>query len=166
MKKETAIKKTQVGTNLRTFSTKNLVVKKDGTAEMSIYAGNGELTKECITQQMAKIKQAFPNLTPQFLSILLDRILENETMTDRKLTDAVNNVIDTFEYPNPTVAKFLNYDKKVELLTYDKVVAMAQPKSNIFDTYKAIDVGLSMPMYAYISDIEQYNLKLWKTKKS
>ena len=38
--------------------------------------------------------------------------------------DAVNNVIDTCEYPTPVIGKFLSYDKKKQLFTYAQFAEM------------------------------------------
>lgn len=71
-------------------------------------------------EQMARLRKAFPQLPAGFFEILLDRV-EGTGFTDKRLTDAVNNLIDNFNYPNPTIANIIGFDKRVKLLTYSQL---------------------------------------------
>lgn len=85
---------------------------------LSVY--NDEQTMKGIVCAIARIKQAFPNLEEGFYNILTDRVKE-KGLTDSQIMDAVNNVIDTCEYPTPVIGKFLNFDKKQRLYTYNEL---------------------------------------------
>lgn len=129
---------------------------------MSVY--DGELTTECLTEQMAKIYKAFQGIKDRdYFKILKDRIKE-KGFTDERLKDAVNHVIDTCVYPTPTPAQFLSYDKEVKLYTYDQKLKLINEIGNrANETYKAVEIeGLSKPMWAHVNDIEKYKLKLKK----
>lgn len=67
------------------------------------------------------IKSAFPDLPSDFYSILIDRIRE-KNFSDLRFKKAVEYVIDHCPYPKPTIANFVSYDQKIELLTYDQVI--------------------------------------------
>jgi len=62
-----------------------------------------------VSNNMAKIKDAFPTLQKGFYDLLCQRLKANE-FSDEKLSEAVNHVIDNCNYPNPTIANFINYD--------------------------------------------------------
>jgi hypothetical protein len=70
-----------------------------------------QLTTNCLTQNIVKIKKAFPNLTEDFYDLLCER-LKAHNFTDKQLEDSVNNVIDTCLYPIPTVGNFIFQIKK------------------------------------------------------
>lgn len=92
--------------------------EQDGYS-MTTYTG--ELKTECIAQNMAKIKKSFPALEPGFYQVLIER-LKDKGFSDQRLTDAVNNVIDTCQYPTPTLANFLSFDRRVKILDYGQLV--------------------------------------------
>ena len=77
---------------------------------MSIY--NGELTKRKIVYASSRIMAAFPKLEKEWHDIFYEMVIE-EGMSDDRLIAAVNNAIKTIIYPEPTIANFLNYDKKI-----------------------------------------------------
>ena len=76
----------------------------------SIY--NGELTSHCVLESIKKIRDAFPGLPTGFFNIFQDR-LKDHKFCDERLKDAVNYVIDNCQYPNPQIADFITYDKKI-----------------------------------------------------
>ena len=84
---------------------------------------------------------AFPSLDKCFYDILTDRVIE-KGMTDKQIMDAVNNVIDTCEYPTPVIGKFLSYDKKKQLFTYNQFAEMNMQgeKLKYFDTIEINEV--------------------------
>lgn len=94
-------------------------INDEGEIELSLYEGS--LDEPIIIENIAKIKASFPQLPIQFYSILTDRIKE-KGFTNQQLIDAVNNVIDNCVYPVPTIANFLNHDKKVKLFTYSDML--------------------------------------------
>lgn len=67
------------------------------------------------------IKDAFPDLPSDFYSILIDRIRE-KGFSDLRFKKAVEYVIDHCEYPRPTIANFVSYDKTIGLMNYDDVL--------------------------------------------
>lgn len=134
----------------------NILVKVEDGFELSAY--NGELTEDCIAEQTVKIASAFPSLDAGFYDILFAQVKEMN-FSDKKLVDSVNHVIRNCEYPTPTIAKFLSYDKKIKLFDYTQFVNVEQ---HLKPLYKAVRIGgLTKQMYALKTDIETYNLELW-----
>ena len=86
--------------------------------EVSIYTG--ELTPKCIAVEMKKLGGvAFPDLDPEFLNVLTERVVENG-FTNERLQDAVGELIDTFQYKRPSVANIINYDKRMRLYSHSE----------------------------------------------
>lgn len=84
--------------------------------------------------------QAFPDLEEGFYNVLTDRIKE-KGFTDMQILDAVNNVIDTCEYPRPVVGKFLSWDKKEPLLTYNQMTKMVDESgAGVWKAYDTVKV--------------------------
>lgn len=142
--------------NLPNSSEENL--QRTGQYSLSIY--NGELTTECIVKQVKKLKQAFPSLPKGFYDVLTDRIQELG-FCDKRLTAAVNNLIDTCTYPTPTIANLITWDRRIKLYTYMQMVEMTNEYGAcIWDGYKAVNVpGITVRVFASILDIEIYNLE-------
>lgn len=120
---------------LSTISSTNSIIKQGDNHYVSLYTDT--LTKKGIATATARLMQAFPELDTGFYNILTDRVLE-KGFTDMQFLDAVNNVIDTCEYPKPVIGKFLSWDKKETLLTYNQMVNMAQEIGG--SVWKAYDV--------------------------
>jgi hypothetical protein len=119
------------------------------------------LTAQCIVKQVKKIKAAFPALPSGFYDILTDRLKELG-FSDQRLIDAVNNLIDTCVYPTPTIANVISWDKRVKLYSYSQMCDMTNKLgASVWEDYKAVVIqGINRRVYAAITDIELYNLKL------
>lgn len=131
--------------------------------EISIY--KGKLSPIIVGVQLLKLSKCFPSIPKETIDILSERIKENN-FTNERLIDAINNVIDTCVYPVPAIANIISFDKKIKLFTYNDLMQKADGAFKVFEYYKAVDVGLSMPMYANPEDFEKYHLTEWKIKKS
>lgn len=108
--------------NLQKCSQVNMRQIDDGVYEMSLY--EGVLTTECMISEIKKLKKAFPGLPVEFYDLLTDRITELR-FVDKRLVSSVNNVIDNCVYPMPTIANFINYDKKFKLYSYEAMCKLA-----------------------------------------
>ena len=127
--------------------------------EISVY--KDQLTTPEIIQSTIRLKKAFPTLSKEFFDIFSERIKENN-FTDNRLKDSINHVIDNCIYPQPTIAQFITYDKKVKLYNHNDIVKMLSDNPDSFKSYRPVKVNkLSRPMYAHINDIEMYGLELW-----
>jgi hypothetical protein len=94
------------------------LTNESGEKYLSLYVD--ELTEHVLVENLAKIKAAFSQLPTNFYTILMNR-LKDKGFTDQQLIDSVNNVIDTCVYPVPTIANFINFEKKVRLFTYNEM---------------------------------------------
>jgi hypothetical protein len=132
-------------------------LSKTSEQEDSITIYKGELTTNAVIQSLKDIKQAFPVLPVDFYDIFQRRIKANN-FCDERLNDAVNFVIDNCVYPTPTVAQFITFDRRVKFYKYEELLKMSNENSEIWNSYKAIDIGLPKKVWFHINDIAKYNI--------
>lgn len=87
--------------------------------EASLY-GQGKVSPECLALNIVRIKDSFPKLGNGWYR-QLEHFLDSENFTDQRLNDAVENLIKTSVYPEPTIANILGYDKKIKIFTWDEL---------------------------------------------
>lgn len=105
---------------------------------LSLY--DDELTDLGIENGINRIKSAFPSLPTSFYGILIDRIAANN-FGDKRLLDSINHVIETCIYPNPTIANFLNFEKKKKLYTYQEVLKFIHENGgNITESFENLKI--------------------------
>ena len=121
--------------------------------EVSVY-GKGKVTSNCLALGIVKLKRAFPKLNEGWY-LILEEMLDEERFTDQRLNDAINNLIKTCAYPEPTIANILSYDKKAKFWTYDEALAY----SNDFSVERRKKFWDSM-------ELVDKNKKLWVMKSA
>ena len=124
--------------------------------EISLSVYSGELSTDTVAQNVAKVKAAFPTLTREFFILFMDRVKENG-FTNERLIDAVNNVIDHCQYPTPTLANFLSWDKRVKVMSYNDLCNTVSRREASFDNYTRIVIR-GCPFYVRTSDKILYNI--------
>ena len=140
---------------------RTVVIDKQSHFEISCFGG--EMTETNQLKEVANIKLAFPTLPNGFYLILLDRVRELK-ISDERLKFAVSHVIDNCEYPSPTIAQFIGFDRKIKLYNQQQIIKMNDDVQGIAKFYKLVRlIGQSKPLYAHESDIEKYKLELWST---
>lgn len=102
-------------------------LSKDTNNSISAY-GKGEISKVKFAEAVIKIRAAFPKLKNGFFNIL-ESELKNDDWTEKRLDDAIDNLVKTFKYPEPTLANILSYDKKVLFFTYQEILEMSKDMS-------------------------------------
>lgn len=122
--------------------------------------GVGQLTTQHVINQVKKLRKAFPQVQADFTDVLLERAKE-KNWTDERLTDAVNNLIDTCQYPTPTLANVLSFDKRIKTYTYNEMCDMAYDYGkSVWQTYLRLDDDFARGRYAHMSDVANYRLPL------
>lgn len=123
--------------------------------EISIY--KGELSPNVIAEQTLKLTTVFPALRDEFINVLIERIVANG-FTNERLIDAVDNLIDNFKYPNPSIADIVGFDCRIKLYSHSDYC-------NEISSKKAIDADFCQHriedklFWVKISDCERYNFK-------
>ncbi len=115
---------------------------------------------------MAKIIYAFPKLAGNtgWFDILKERVKE-KSFTKKRFEAAVKNLIDTCEYPEPTIANIISFDNRIEMLTTNEVSDRAKAFGNtIWKYYTAVDIGGKL-YYTPNSNVEAYGLRIWEAKR-
>lgn len=90
--------------------------------------------------QTLKIKKAFPQLPDPWYEVFQERI-KNNNFTNERLIDAVDFVIDNCIYPTPTIAQFIQFDKKIKFKTHNQLLELINDYKNIFHEYKPIKIN-------------------------
>ena len=124
--------------------------------EYSITTYTGELTQENVVRNFARIKACFPAISPEFYKILLERLKE-KGFSDERLSDSVNNLIYNFQYPNPTLANILSFDRKVKILDYNQVCKLIGKHEATFNDFSKIYIDEKM-FYVRKSEKEFYKI--------
>jgi hypothetical protein len=138
----------------------NILRNEDGSMQISIY-GKGELSPETYSNNIKRIRVAFPSLQKDFYDILSERIIAKQ-FTDERFSDAVDYVIDNCKYPCPSIADFMTYDSGYKLYTYAEILKMMDNVgSSVWNDFRPIEIkGISKTLWASVIDIRKYNLKL------
>ena len=96
---------------------------------MSLYQDT--LSDMGIAKNMRKLQSAFPKQSKEFFNVLAERLIANG-FTDERLTDAVNNVIDNFQYKELNISDIVRFDKKMRLYTYSEACRLVTEKGYEF----------------------------------
>lgn len=133
----------------------SLPASLEATGEISLYTG--ELTPKVVIESVATIKKAFPALPAGFYDVFTDRIKENGFCDDR-LRDAVNSVIDNCVYPQPTIAQFISYDKRLKFKTWHEMT-----KEDCWGTYLPVQLpDRPKVIWVHANDIAAYKLEKYR----
>lgn len=88
---------------------------------------------------MARLKTAFPKMENGFFSLLTERLKSNH-FSGKRLKDAINHVIDNFQYKELTVADIVRFDRRQKLYTYSEVCSMVTKGAASFDDFKIVEI--------------------------
>ena len=135
-------------------SFKSIQVSSDGETSLSVYQGN--LSDEVILKQSVRVIQAFPNLTDEFIDLLLERVKE-KGFSNERLIKAINHVIDTCPYNSPSLANFLNFDTRIKLLSYSEVCCLVNKNEISFNELSHLRINGKL-FYVRNTDKELYQL--------
>lgn len=101
----------------------------------------GSLTDRGIALNLKKLKEAFPRQTVGFFDILTERLIANG-FTDERLSDAVNNVIDNFQYKEINISDIVKFDRKKRLYSYKEACAMVtEGKATFGEDLNRVEMG-------------------------
>jgi hypothetical protein len=147
-------------TSLLKYSQSTLPVIKDNS--ISIYSGEFDLSQAAI--ECKKLHTAFPSLPAGFFDILIDRMKDNGFSAQRT-SDAIKNCIDTCEYPTPTIANIISWDKKIKVYSHSQVIKEVNNGAS-FDQFVSTDFGFNdYPIYVSKIEFDRYKLKKFIPKQ-
>lgn len=95
---------------------------QESNGEISLYTGESA-KKEDIVSEVKKLTAAFPDITNDYIAMLVDRLKVNG-FTKQRTIDAIGYTIDTCIYPVPKIAEIISFDRKVKTYSYTEMTAM------------------------------------------
>lgn len=101
---------------------------------MSLYTGTMP-TQQFKAQAIGRLSVAFPKQTREFCALAIERMNENN-FTEERMRDAVNYLIDNFQYRELNIADIIRFDKKKKLYTRSQMLEMLQCNGG---THKSTD---------------------------
>lgn len=134
-------------------------LSKSGSSEVSIFQDRPATLAqlESVTAQLAV---AFPQMSPEFWSLLGKRIAEKR-ISGQRLEYAVNQVIDNFTYQRLTIADILGEktDRKFRVLTYGQMLAECSKVGCSTEDYAPIKIGdAERPFWVLASEKALYQI--------
>jgi hypothetical protein len=113
-------------------------------------------TKESVKSELRRLHAAFPDITADYIILLTERVISNN-FTLGRLRDAINNIIDNFQYKAPNIADVIKFDKKVKLLTFEEMVLLQDKTGKAFKEYSKVTVSGKI-FYVKNSEKSIYNI--------
>ena len=94
---------------------KKIILNENNELSINIYTDKQAERKE-IANKIAELCIAFPKMEEGFWTILTERIVANN-FTAERLKNAVDHVLDNFQYKELNIADIIKFDKRVKLYT-------------------------------------------------
>jgi hypothetical protein len=137
--------------------------RKNGYYQVSAFIG--ELTQDFTMVQLSRIKAIFPEITKEYMIVLMDFLKENN-FTDKRLKFAVDNILINCEF-KPKPADFIKYDKYFNVLTYSDMLKQLETDKKIFLKSKCVRLSKmqSQPLWVLQNVAETYNLEEYKKQE-
>ena len=77
---------------------------------------------------------AFPKMGDPFFNLLAERVRANK-FTTKRLNDAINHLIDNFNYKELNIADIIKFDKRAKLYSYNDVCKMVSKGEATFSDF-------------------------------
>lgn len=130
---------------------------KSGRTELSIFNSTPASFQQ-IGASVAKLTVAFPGMSDEFFDLLTERIAKKGISADR-LEYAIEQVLDNFTYKHLTIADIMSIDRKVEIMSYQEMVAECSKRGCTTNDFSPIRIGDEpKPFWVHKSDKAKYNL--------
>lgn len=117
----------------------NLTKKQNDDCFISLYNGEAASPKE-IAVSLGRLMMAFPKMSNGFFDLLAERIAANK-FTSRRLYDAINSLIDNFNYKELNIADIIKFDKKAKLYSYNEVCRMVSKGEVSFSDFEIREIN-------------------------
>lgn len=110
----------------------------DNTSEISIFSGPVATQTE-IKSEVRKLMAAFPQVSNDFLIVLIERMIDKK-FTKERVKEAINHVIDTNPYQRPSIADIISFDRKIKVYTYSEISSKCYPGYSAFEHFEVIEI--------------------------
>lgn len=115
-----------------------VIQKSNEGFKLSLYDAGVIEPQEMLTQ-MNRLRAAFPRQSAAFFSLLTERVIKHGFSADR-LRDAVNHIIDTFNYKEINISDIIGYDRCAKLYTYHEVCALITKGEAAWDDFEMREI--------------------------
>lgn len=110
----------------------------NGELALSLYSDTCA-TPDNIAKAIRRLRSAFPKMGNEFFDILYERLVKNG-FTEQRLEDAVNQVIDNFQYRELNVADVVSFDKRAKLFSYNQMCNEIANGQVVMDEFQRLEV--------------------------
>ena len=83
---------------------------------------------------------AFPKMGDPFFNLLAERVRANK-FTTKRLNDAINHLIDNFNYQELNIADIIKFDKRAKLYSYNDVCKMVSKGEAAFSDFAVKEIN-------------------------
>ena len=111
----------------------------DGVLMVSLYQDN-EASHTEIAISMKRLQTAFPKMDNAFFNLLAERVLDNGFTTER-LKDAVNHVLDNFQYKELNISDIIRFDRRAKLYTYKEASELVSSGKATFEDFEKREIN-------------------------
>lgn len=114
-----------------------IIRDESGNAEISLYSG--ELEPTVILQSVNRLRVAFPKMSDDFFNVLAERIVANK-FSNKRLQDAVNHILDNFQYKELNISDIVKFDKRAKLYSYNDVCNLVTRNQASFSDFQIVEI--------------------------
>lgn len=118
-----------------------MAITKDSSGGMavSLYRDN-EASPRDIAISIKRLELAFPKMERGFFDLLAERIIANG-FTAERLKDAVNHVLDNFQYKELNISDIIRFDRRAKLYTYSEVCQLVTAGKAAWDDFERREIN-------------------------
>ena len=111
----------------------------NGEMAVSLYR-DAEPSPAEVAVSMKRLQVAFPKMEPAFFNLLAERIMGNG-FTAERLKDAVNHVLDNFQYKELNISDIIRFDRRAKLYTHSEVTALVSSGKAEFSDFEIREIN-------------------------
>jgi hypothetical protein len=113
------------------------------------------------------LKAVFPKLPSGWFDVL-ERMIDEEGFTNQRLIDATKQLIRTCEFPEPSLARIIGFDRSVKIHTYNDLLTIAKDYSpmqrkEFLESFEKVNHYGEL-RYCKKDEIIKFNLPKWEKK--
>ncbi len=105
---------------------------------VSLYQDNDASPNE-VAVSIKRLELAFPKMERGFFDLLAERIIAN-SFTSERLKDAINHVLDNFQYKELNISDIIRFDKRARLYSYNEVCVMVSKGQVSFTDFEKREI--------------------------
>ena len=111
----------------------------NGEMAVSLYR-DAEPSPAEVAVSMKRLQVAFPKMEPAFFNLLAERIMGNG-FTAERLKDAVNHVLDNFQYKELNISDIIRFDRRAKLYTYSEVCQLVTSGKAVWEDFEKREIN-------------------------